>query len=351
MPTPRPLLVVHPHFHGRRTGVTRHVESVVLRLGPRIDGRVVGASVDPALPRISMAEVVARGREEPVVWHAHRNNELAAGLALRRLAPCIRVIWTRHAAGRASPSTRLLSRQADHRVALTEESASYLKSPRTVIPHGVDTQRFSPPPDREAAWRELGVGGRFGVGVVGRIRPAKGQADFVAAVRPLLEARSEWRGVLLGRVKRRHRRWLDRLPLEPLRHVAEVPEVAPWYRGLTVVVQPSRSEGFSLVALEAMAAGCCVVAAALPHFPGLIEHGRDGFLYPPGKVDALRDVLGELMDDPARARRLGKAATRRVRERFGIDREAAALRALYLASVSGGPEPTGAVAEGLSSTG
>lgn len=351
MPTLEPLLVVHPHFHGRRTGVTRHVESVVPRLREGIDGRVVGTSVDPAIPRISVAEVVARGRREPVVWHAHRNNELAVGLALRRIAPRIRVIWTRHAAGRPSPSTRLLSRQADHRIALTEESASYLGSFRTVIPHGVDAQRFSPPPEREAAWRELGVGGRFGVGVVGRIRPAKGQADFVAAVRPLLEARPDWRGVLLGRVKRRHRRWLERLPLEPLRHVAEVPEAAPWYRGLTVVVQPSRSEGFSLVALEAMAAGCCVVAAALPHFPGLIEHGRDGLLYPPGEVDALRKILGELMDDPARARRLGEAATRRVRERFGIDREAAALRTLYLATAAGGQEPAGAGAERLSSTG
>jgi mannosyltransferase len=96
-----------------------------------------------------------------------------------------------------------------------------------------------------------------------------------------------------------------------------------------VVVQPSRLESYSLVIPEAMACGCAVVAARLPAAPGLLDDGRTGFLYPPGDVAALREVLRRLLDDPALVARVGAAAAEEARARLGVEHEARALAQVY----------------------
>ena len=246
-------------------------------------------------------------------------------------APRLRVVFTRHAAHTPGRWTRFLAARADRRVVLTEEGMHGFPSSGTrVVPHGVDLTRFHPPPDRAAAWAERGVGGRFGVGVIGRIRRQKGQADFARA---WAQARhTDWRAVLVGPVKRSQRRFLREVLEqggEGLSWVGEQRDPAPWYRGLSVVAQPSYSEGFSLVLLEAMASGCCVVAARLPHFPRWVEHGQTGLLYPPGDAEALAGHLRFLFANRDKAHAMGARAAARAREEMGVAHEAAALGQLY----------------------
>lgn len=337
-------LIVHTHFHGRRTGVTRHVEDLVRAFAgfegdDAVEAKALGWGLERPLPSID-GLTLWRRRRESLVWHAHRNHELIAGLlwrGLRRLLfgrSCARLslVFTRHAASPASGLTRWVASRADRVVALTREMAGSLDVPSTVVGHGVDLRRFRPPEDRAAAFEKLGLGGRFGVGVIGRIRPDKGQGDFTEAIAPLLSRYPDWRGVLAGKAKRGDRAWLRGLLAKAaLAHVGEQEDIAAWYQGLTVLVQPSHEESFSLVLLEAMAAGCCVVAARMPHYPLLIDDGRTGFIYPPGDVGALRERLSELMADPGRARAVGAAAAEEARARFGIEHEAKALRSLYRA--------------------
>ena len=81
--------------------------------------------------------------------------------------------------------------------------------------------------------------------------------------------------------------------------------------------------------LEAMASGCCVVAARLPYSEDALVHGRTGFLYPAGDVEALRALLASLLADPSRARAVGEEAAREARARFGVNHEARALSRVY----------------------
>jgi mannosyltransferase len=295
--------VIHTHLHPRRTGVTRHVEDMARALPARVYGEQV------KVPVTTLAEVWSAIRAGPAIWHAHRNNELLLGLALRLFARRLRVVFTRHAASPPGLYTRLLMRGADRVLSLHD------------YPHGVDLRRFAPPADRAAAWEQLGLGGRHGIGVIGRIRPEKGQGEFARAVRDLP---AEWSAVMVGLAK--DLVWARELGV---RHVDEVADITPYYQGLTVVVQPSHSEGFGLVLLEAMASGCCVVAADLPHYRQLLEHGRTGFVYPVGDAAALRATLDPLIADPARAQAIGAAAAEHARTHFGIEHEAAALMKLY----------------------
>ena len=313
---------VHLHFHGRRTGVTRHVEDVARRLPAEVTGW--GPLGD--VRRLSWRTLLDRARE-PLVVHAHRNLELLAALLLRWRRRSVRVVFTRHSAGRPSAWTRFLARRADARVVLTRVALRELGLRAEVVPHGVDVARFAPPVDRAEAWRALGVGGTHGLGSVGRVRPAKGQQDLAAAWAALGPRFPTWRAVLAGLVTRQWRRFAGGLAgLEQLGEVEDAPSL---YRGLTILVQPSRQESFSLVLLEAMASGCCVVAAALPHYPELIEHGVTGFLYPAGDVGSLAGLLEALLAEPSRAEAMGKAAVADVRARWTLDREVDALRAVY----------------------
>ena len=111
-------LVVHPHFHRRRTGVTAHTELVVTELARTSETRALGELLAARVPRITWGELWRRLRTEPLVWHAHRNNELLVGLLLRLLGREVRLVYTRHGGGRPGRFTRLLARQAERLVTL-----------------------------------------------------------------------------------------------------------------------------------------------------------------------------------------------------------------------------------------
>ncbi|GHG83655.1 glycosyltransferase family 4 protein [Comamonas sp. JC664] len=333
-------LIVHPHFHNRYTGVTRHVESVVPALA-RDSGsetRVMGTGLSQELPRITWPELLRRLRREPVVWHAHRNNELLVGMLLKLMGRQVRLVFTRHTSIAPSGFTRFIARGADALVSLTKQVADVIALPSTVVSHGIDLSRFHPPEDRDAAWRKLGLEGRYGIGVIGRIRKEKGQGDFVQAIRPLLSAHPEWQAVLVGLAKGPDQDWLkqqmagieDRISLPGEQSVIE-----PWYQGLSVLVHPSYAEGYSLVHVEAMASGCCVVASKLPYLDTLIEHGRTGFFFEPGDVQGLRELLDMLMREPERAREIGRNAAEEARRRCGVEHEARALTELYQSTLEG----------------
>jgi len=328
-------LVVQLHWHGRRSGVTTHVEDICAPLARQFEVRWNGPQRPAHVTAVSLGEVLRRAAREDVVWHAHRNNDLLVGLLLRLLRRRLKVVFTRHGSYPPSGFTRLIARRADVMITLNEENASWMKAPSTVVPHGVDLTRFHPPAGpREAAWAALGQGGRYGMAVVGRVRENKGQGDFVEAVAPLLPRFPEWRAALVGLVE--DAAWVEGLRAKTggaLLVPGETREVARWYQGLHVLVNPSHGESFGLTMIEGMAAGCCVIASKLFHVPGLVEHGRTGLLFEPRDVQGLRALLEQVMREPERAGRLGQNAAEEARSRLGIDQECAAIARVYGAAL------------------
>ncbi|BEL07287.1 glycosyltransferase family 4 protein [Actinoplanes sichuanensis] len=94
-------------------------------------------------------------------------------------------------------------------------------------------------------------------------------------------------------------------------------ELADLFRSATVAAVPSRYEGFSLPAVEAMACGVPLVvttAGALPEVTG--PDGLASLHVPPGDPGALSAAIGRLLDDEALRRRLGAEGRRRAVEHF-----------------------------------
>lgn len=326
------MLVVHPHFHSRRTGVTAHTELIVQALAPSCDARGLGALLPPEVPRIGWWELWRASGRSVVVWHAHRNVELLVGLALKLLGRQVRLVFTRHGSSPPGRFSRLLFRCSDALVTLNDEVARLVRHPSRIVPHGVELRRFAPPSRRDEAWQALGLPGARGIGVVGRIRKDKGQGDFVDAIAPLLPGHPLWTAVLVGLAKGADARWAQDLAARMggrLHLAGEQADVARWYQGLSIVVHPSYREAFSMVLIEAMASGCCVVASRLPHVPAVVDDGQTGFLFEPGDVVALRRIVERLLADPALVAAVGRRAASVARARLGIAEEAQTLIEVY----------------------
>jgi D-inositol-3-phosphate glycosyltransferase len=111
------------------------------------------------------------------------------------------------------------------------------------------------------------------------------------------------------------------------------PELAQWYRAATVVMVPSYSESFGLVAVEAQACGTPVVAASVGGLRTAVRDGFSGVLVdsrdPASYARAVRDLLVE----PAALARLARGA-REHASRFGWSETVEALLAMYGAVMS-----------------
>jgi glycosyltransferase involved in cell wall biosynthesis len=105
--------------------------------------------------------------------------------------------------------------------------------------------------------------------------------------------------------------------------------IYPFLASAALVVVPSQSEPFGLVALEAAQAGRPVVASDVDGLPEVVEHGRTGLLVPPGDATALAGAIASLFDDPGRASAMGKAGRQRAESHFAWDRYVDAHESLF----------------------
>jgi glycosyltransferase involved in cell wall biosynthesis len=97
-------------------------------------------------------------------------------------------------------------------------------------------------------------------------------------------------------------------------------QVATLLRECTVVVMPSRFEGFPLVALEAAWAGRPIVAADSPGLSEAVVPGETGLMVPREDPDALASAIGELLIDHHRVGALGRNARALAAEQYSLDR-------------------------------
>ena len=206
-----------------------------------------------------------------------------------------------------------------------------------LVPPGVVHAFFSPG-DRAGARAALGLpADRPVLLFVGRIQPLKG---LDVAVRALAELRDQ--GAVLvavggpsgvdGAVEAAKVRLLaEELGVEDrIRWIDPQPHylLSTFYRAADVVLVPSRSESFGLVALEAAACGTAVVAAAVGGLRTLVEDGRTGFLVEGRDPHAFAAATDDLLAHPALAAAMGADAAARALT-YTWSTTAARLRRLY----------------------
>ncbi|WP_063760035.1 D-inositol-3-phosphate glycosyltransferase [Streptomyces sclerotialus] len=299
------------------------------------------------LPAFSRDLLRAAGERRPYdVVHSHYwlSGQVGRAVAGRWRVP---LVHTMHTLGRvknaslapgddAEPAVRILGEHqvvdaADRLIANTADEAAALRdlygaeaARIDIVRPGVDTGTFSPGAGRQDARRRLGLPPDAFVPLfVGRIQPLKGPDVLIRAIAELLDLAPELRTRLLVPVigglsgSGTHAPGLPalcrRLGVDGV--VRREPAVrrralADWYRAADVLVVPSRSESFGLVAAEAQACGTPVLAARVGGLPTAVRDGVTGLLVDGHRpADYARQLLA-LARAPRRARAMGRAGVR-----------------------------------------
>lgn len=96
-------------------------------------------------------------------------------------------------------------------------------------------------------------------------------------------------------------------------------DVPALLKATDILVLPSLREAFGLVVIEAMASGVAVVATDNGGTKDIIEHGKSGYLVPPGSADRLEEAIRTLLMNPDQKRDIEQAALKRVKTYFSAD--------------------------------
>jgi len=334
------LQLIVPNLHRRYSGVTATNRMVAPKLAKLFHAAWLGPGAPDGIARLAIAELARLWlRRTPLIWHARRNNEMIAGVLLRSLGWPLRLVFTSAAQRHHTWITRWLINRMDAIIATNDISASFLKRQATVIPHGVDTDRYAPPSSRAAAFAEAGLPGRYAIGCFGRVRTQKGSDVFVDAMCRLLPRYPDFSAVMVGAITTEQlafandlRRRIETAGLQSrIVITGELPieDVQRWYQRLTIYAFTSRNEGFGLTLIEAMSVGAALVASRAGAAELAVEDGVTGVLTPPGDVDALVAALEPLLRDPASAADMGERGRARVLAKFSLDAEANKIAEVY----------------------
>jgi mannosyltransferase len=343
-PILRDLQLIVPNLHRRYSGVTATNRMVAPRLAKLFRAAWLGSDAPDGIARIGAADLLKLWRRsEPLIWHARRNDEMIFGVLLKALGWPLKLVFTSAAQRQHRWLTRWLIRRMDAIIATSEGSASYLKREATVIPHGVDTDRYAPSADRATAFAESGLPGRYAIGCFGRVRAQKGTDVFVDAMCRLLPRYPDFTAVIVGAITidqsgfaNELKKRIEAAGLQSrLVITGELPieDLPRWYQRLTIYAFTSRNEGFGLTLIEAMSSGAALVASRAGAAELVVEDGVTGVLTPPGDIDALVAALEPLLRDPAAAAAMGVRARRRVIEKFSLDAEANNIAEVYRALI------------------
>ena len=338
------LQLIVPNLHRRYSGVTATNRMVAPKLAQLFRAAWLGPDAPDGIAQIGVADLLRLWlRRAPLIWHARRNNEMIAGVLLRSLGWPLKLVFTSAAQRHHTWITRWLINRMDAIIATSDISASFLKRQATVIPHGVDTDRYAPPTSRAAAFAEAELPGRYAIGCFGRVRAQKGSDVFVDAMCRLLPRYPDFTAVMVGALTTEHMAFANdlkkRIEAAGLQSriviTGELPieDVQRWYQRLAIYAFTSRNEGFGLTLIEAMSAGAALVASRAGAAELVVEGGVTGVLTPPGDVDALVVALEPLMRDVASAAAMGERARARVLEKFSLDAEADRIAEVYRALV------------------
>lgn len=265
----------------------------------------------------------ARKRNIPVIASMHTRFETYPryyGLAF--LEPAVEAIMRR------------FYRRCDAVVAPSESMAQLLRDRRMsynvgIWARGIDGEIFHPG-RRDMGWRRaLGIADDVpAIGFLGRLVMEKGLDVFSDAIDTLKKRQVRHSIMIVGDGPARE--WLQsRLPDAVFTGFQGGSDLGRAVASMDMLFNPSITETFGNVTLEAMACGVPVIAAKATGSENLVDDRVTGRLVKPGAVSTFADALGEYCLDPALRARHGQAGAE-ASARFGWDRINQALVDTYL---------------------
>ncbi len=213
---------------------------------------------------------------------------------------------------------------------LAEEYHIARKGRITVLPLGLDLGEFTKVGRKSGLFRkehDIPADAPL-IGIVGRITPIKNHRLFLMAAAEIRKQLPTARFVIVGdgEIRTEIEALVDELGLrQAVIFTGWQKDLAYIYSGLDVLVISSVNEGTPVTVIEALAAGCPVVATAVGGVPDLLDHGKLGKLVDNQEPASLAKAIVEVLAKPPD----GAEAQALMVDRYGIDRLVKDLDGLY----------------------
>ncbi len=279
--------------------------------------------------------------------HVNGRRGNAVALVARVLTPGLRYVTSVHGVlglhDRRNALYRLVDLAAGHGaravIAVSVDTQRRLlraRSPRArthVVPNALaapDMAALRAVADRR--WRAHRDDAPLRIGFLGRLSPEKGTRELLDAATALHTRGANATVAIAGDGPD-----LDWMTAEARALIedrfltihGEVRDAASFLAEIDVLLIPSRNEGLPYVLLEAMAAGCAIVAFEVGGIPEVVSDPSLGILVRPGDVDGLCTVLERLSEDRAAASAIGRAASDHVAGRYALQDRLPLLSRVY----------------------
>jgi glycosyltransferase involved in cell wall biosynthesis len=337
-----------PYIHTKRWiehSVAQGIECEVISFRPAdIDGARVHY-VDGA-EGLGKARYLLHGRRvaklvhslQPDLVHALHLTSYGFLAALANVHPLIISVWGTDVleAPNLTPFHRWLTRYALARADLVTATGLHLATatlpymPRdtsvTVVPYGVDLERFKP--KKRRARRQIVIG------AVSRLSVEKGMSYLIEAF-ALLRQRHEHVSLQIagdGPEEDALRALSKELGVEgdvEFRGWVEHEALPEFLQGLDIFALPSTYEGFGVAAAEASAMALPVVATNVYGIPDVVIDGETGLLVPSRDAEAMAAALGRLVEDRELRVALGEAAREYVASQYDWQQNTAQMDLIY----------------------
>ena len=250
-------------------------------------------------PRMLPAVALAARRRAPVLFHAH--SHIDQSLA-RKLAG-----WSVAHSG----------------AAVVACSESVLEPLRKYVERGNHCVVTNGVPEISFRRRDSPSNGKWRLGIIGRIAPEKGQAEFVRAAALLHKEFPEARFVICGAPLFSGRSYFreiqDLAGGLPFEFLGWREDVAGVLSELDLLAVPSLQEGMGRVIIEAFSAGVPVAAFATGGIPEVVTDGETGYLVHNKTAEALAQRLREIMrTDPGDLQKIAANARRAWESRYTL---------------------------------
>lgn len=213
---------------------------------------------------------------------------------------------------------RRFYRRCDALVAPSESMAVVLREQGMgdnigIWSRGVDRAIFDPS-RRDLAWRSsLGIGdGEVAVGFLGRVVMEKGLDVFAETMAELRRRGVPHKVLVVGEGPARA--WFaERVPEARFTGMLIHADLGRAVASMDILLNPSVTETFGNVTLEAMASGVPVIAARATGSTSLVTEGQTGRLVEPGNIAAFANAIAAYVADPALRAAHGAAGEERSR--------------------------------------
>ncbi len=210
----------------------------------------------------------------------------------------------------------------------------------SVIPNGVDVERFKPAVNVNFIKTKLGLGNRQIVLFVGSLIPRKGVAYLIAAAKTILKEKTDTVFVAVGNGPLRNQlsALVEHFGLSgSFLFLGDVDEnsLESLYSCADVFAFPSIQEGQGIALLEAQSSGSPVVAFNVSGVKEAVVDGRSGFLTEVGNSETFAEAILKLLTDKILREKMGRAGREYVSQNFTWDICAQKMLRVYLEAING----------------